>query len=87
MTVQEFPENSQLSSLTTKAVASISAYEAAKTEKARHDALEAATRLVRALEEPSDAIYKLFASVWPGFLQFSYLVLISGTKACCSNGH
>ncbi|KAJ6006798.1 hypothetical protein N7451_004742 [Penicillium sp. IBT 35674x] len=59
MAIQEF---SSLSSLTTKAVTSIEAYKAAKTEKARHDALEAATRLVRALEEPSDAIYKLFAS-------------------------
>ncbi|KAJ5887223.1 hypothetical protein N7504_011270 [Penicillium tannophilum] len=59
MAIQEF---SSLSSLTTKAVASIDEFKAAKTEKARHDALEAATRLVRALEEPSDAIYKLFAS-------------------------
>lgn len=84
MAIQEF---SSLSSLTTKAVASIDEYKAAKTEKARHDALEAATRLVRALEEPSDAIYKLFASVWPGFPQFSYLVLILATKACCSHGH
>lgn len=64
MTIQEF---SNISSLTTKVVASIDAYKTAKTEKARRDALENATSLVRALENPADAIYKLFASVWPNF--------------------
>ncbi|CAG7947210.1 unnamed protein product [Penicillium nalgiovense] len=59
MTIQEF---SNISSLTTKVVASIDAYKTAKTEKARRDALENATSLVRALENPADAIYKLFAS-------------------------
>lgn len=61
MTIQE-PSN--LSSLTTRAVASIGEYEKAQTETARQDALENATRLVRALEKPADAIYKLFTSVW-----------------------
>lgn len=61
MTIQE-PSN--LSSLTTRAVASVGEYEKAQTETARQDALENATRLVRALEKPADAIYKLFASVW-----------------------
>lgn len=60
MTKQEFPN---ISSLTTKAVASIDAYQADKTEQARQDALANAIKLVRALETPGDAIYKLFASV------------------------
>ncbi|KAF9889284.1 hypothetical protein FE257_007392 [Aspergillus nanangensis] len=59
MTIEEF---GHLSSLTTNAVASIGAYQTSKTEQARQDALENATRLVRALEKPADAIYKLFAS-------------------------
>lgn len=60
MTKQESPN---LAGLTTKAVASIDAYQADKTEEARQDALANAIRLVRALETPGDAIYKLFASV------------------------
>jgi hypothetical protein len=52
-----------IDSLSENAVASIGAYQAAKTEKARHDALESLTRLTRALEKPADSIYKLFASV------------------------
>lgn len=60
MTKQESPN---IASLTTKAVASIDAYQADKTEQARQDALANAVRLVRALETPADAIYKLFASV------------------------
>ncbi|KAJ5787335.1 hypothetical protein N7457_002325 [Penicillium paradoxum] len=63
MTTEEF---AIISSLTTKVVASIDAYKAAKTEIARRDALQNATSLVRALENPADAIYKLFAS--PGVL-------------------
>ncbi|KAJ5876791.1 hypothetical protein N7455_000256 [Penicillium solitum] len=59
MTKQESPN---IASLTTKAVASIDAYQADKTEQARQDALANAVRLVRALETPADAIYKLFAS-------------------------
>lgn len=60
MTKQESPN---LAGLTTKTVASIDAYQADKTEEARQDALANAIRLVRALETPGDAIYKLFASV------------------------
>lgn len=60
MTKQESPN---IASLTTKAVASIDAYQADQTEQARQDALANAVRLVRALETPADAIYKLFASV------------------------
>lgn len=60
MTKQESPN---IGSLTTQAVASIDAYQADKTEQARQDALANAIRLVRALETPADAIYKLFASV------------------------
>lgn len=60
MTTQEF---FNISSLSAKAVASIGAYQAAKSEKARLGALENATRLARALEKPADAIYKLFVSV------------------------
>lgn len=52
-----------IASLATKAVASVDAYQAARTEQTRQDALESAIRLVRALETPADAIYKLFASV------------------------
>ncbi|CAI7576054.1 unnamed protein product [Penicillium discolor] len=59
MTKQESPN---IASLTTKAVASIDAYQADQTEQARQDALANAVRLVRALETPADAIYKLFAS-------------------------
>lgn len=51
-----------IASLATKAVASVNAYQAASTEQTRQDALESALRLVRALETPGDAIYKLFAS-------------------------
>lgn len=54
---------SNITTLTAKTVASIDAYEADQTEQARQDALESAIRLVRALETPGDAIYKLFASV------------------------
>jgi hypothetical protein len=60
MTKQESPN---IVNLTTKAVASIDVYQADKTEQARQDALANAVRLVRALETPADAIYKLFASV------------------------
>lgn len=56
-------ESLNLAGLTTKAVASIDAYQADKTEEARQDALANAIRLVRALETPADGIYKLFASV------------------------
>lgn len=60
MTKQE-PDN--IASLTTKAVASIDAYQADKSEQARQEALANAVRLVRALDTPADTIYKLFASV------------------------
>lgn len=60
MTTDEF---FGISSLTTKVVASVEAYKEAKTEIARREALQNATSLVRALENPADAIYKLFASV------------------------
>ena len=60
MTIQEF---SNISSLTAKLVASLDAYKEAKTEIARREALQNATSLVGALENPADAIYKLFASV------------------------
>lgn len=60
MTRQEL---SDLSGLTTNAVRAIEEFQVDKTETARHDALESVTRLLRALESPADAIYKLFASV------------------------
>lgn len=60
MTIQE-PYD--LSSLTTKTVESIGAYQTANTGQARLDAIESTTRLLRALENPADAVYKLFASV------------------------
>ncbi|KAJ5387069.1 hypothetical protein N7509_009610 [Penicillium cosmopolitanum] len=59
MTKQELPD---ISGLTTRAVRSIDEFQVDKTEQARHDALESVTRLLRALESPADAIYKLFAS-------------------------
>ncbi|CAG8282654.1 unnamed protein product [Penicillium salamii] len=59
MTIDEF---FTISSLTTKVVASIDAYKEAKTDLSRREALQNATSLVRALENPADAIYKLFAS-------------------------
>lgn len=49
--------------LTAKIVEQVGAYETDQTEQARQDALESALELVRALETPGDAIYKLFASV------------------------
>lgn len=52
-----------IASLTTKAVASIDTYQATQNEQTRQDALASAISLVRALETPGDAIYKLFASV------------------------
>ncbi|KAF3406312.1 Demethylsterigmatocystin 6-O-methyltransferase [Talaromyces pinophilus] len=51
-----------IASLTTKAVASIDTYQATQNEQTRQDALASAISLVRALETPGDAIYKLFAS-------------------------
>lgn len=56
-------EHYDLSGLTAKTVESIGAYQTAKTEQARLDAVESTTRLLRALENPADAVYKLFASV------------------------
>lgn len=56
-------EPNHIDSLTAKTVASVDAYQAEKSEQARQDALEDALRLVRALETPGDAVYKLFASV------------------------
>lgn len=64
MTIQE-PYD--LSSLTTQAAESVGAYQTAQTEQARLDAIESTTRLLRALESPADAIYKLFASVGPRY--------------------
>jgi hypothetical protein len=60
MTKQELPD---ISGLTTRAVRSIDEFQVDQTEEARRDALESVTRLLRALESPADAIYKLFASV------------------------
>ena len=54
---------SDIATLTAKTVASVGAYETERSEQARQDALESALQLVRALETPGDAIYKLFASV------------------------
>lgn len=56
-------KSSDIATLTAKTVASVGAYESDQTEQARQDALESAMQLVRALETPGDAIYKLFASV------------------------
>lgn len=65
-----------IASLTTKAVASIDTYQATQTEQTRQDALASAISLVRALETPADAIYKLFTSVWTNSQSSICLLLI-----------
>jgi hypothetical protein len=65
---------------------SIGAYQATRNAKARHYTLENVTRLAGALEEPADAIYKLFLSVRQDRRRFSYLVIMFGTKVDRSHG-
>lgn len=49
----------------TRTAASAKLYQETGLEKYRQEALEHATRLVRSLEKPADAIYKLFLQVRP----------------------
>jgi hypothetical protein len=67
-------------------MASIGAYQATRNAKTRHSALENVIGLARALEEPADAIYKLFLSVRPNRRRFIYLVIMFRTKAYRSHG-
>ncbi|KAL2869142.1 S-adenosyl-L-methionine-dependent methyltransferase [Aspergillus lucknowensis] len=59
MTTQE---STNLSTMSTKAMASIDAYHLTRKEAARRHAIENVASLSRALEKPADAIFKLFLS-------------------------